>query len=695
VHSLRKLLSNCRSRRKAHLALAFLAITNHVSFVALAAAPAGVVSSAPHPAAAACAQAIREEHCPAAFSDGLQVSLPDGAQPCPGSGDGAACVTSAGSPKVAAGVASTPAGLTACPSDSSISSSTPAACIDTTPFAASQSGTPGESPIVSPSVPIASLQPAAAHQKLSLSASASAMQAGQGVVLTATAPASVSATGTAIEIFDTTAGTLVAACSQGTQCSVAYAAETGVHNFSAYITRPTSTVPTGSVLTSSSVAVGWIGLTLKAVNVAAGPGKAMLVTAASTIPADQFGYAIEIFDLSNMNRVTYCSHGTNCSVSLSQPSSGGRSLVAAVGRPTSKFSNPDIWAVSDHLALTWLSIAIGGSSTFQVGGAVHINATANADLTNTPWSIGIFDDKGNLVGTPCKTGSSCSANVSVTSSATPRFTAAIGAVPPTRNLTKLGQVLQKVTGPTSLVDIQVRSAEVQPSRILWGVDSCKAFTGDPSGSELFSSISSSLGQPDFWGRYLTSTVCPGLSWPEIYLAAKAHMGILPIYNDYNCSSVSGYDTGMGYAQVATGVAAHDGVPQGRVIAIDIEPPGEACPGAVSVDSGFIRGWYDGVRGAGYVALFYGNGTGGSEFGSAWCQAQSEVPALSTTAFIWSFEPSLVAGSWSKSNAPVWQPYQTGCPDYVAAWQYQIGGNAPNSDIDGDEALSDLPLWYPS
>src|SRR5207247_8859202 len=109
--------------------------------------------------------------------------------------------------------------------------------------------------------------------------------------LPTTAPASVSATGTATEIFDTTAGTLAAACSQRTQCSGAYAAETGVHNFSAYITRPTSTVPTGSVLTSSSVAVGWIGLTLKAVNVVAGPGKAMLVTAASTIPADQFGYA--------------------------------------------------------------------------------------------------------------------------------------------------------------------------------------------------------------------------------------------------------------------------------------------------------------------------------------------------------------------------------------------------------------------
>src|SRR4029077_11278417 len=100
-----------------------------------------------------------------------------------------------------------------------------------------------------------------------------------------------------------------------------------------------------------------------------------------------------------------------------------------------------------------------------------------------------------------------------------------------------------------------------------------------------------------------------------------------IYNEYNCSAVVGYDTGMGYAREATAVAEHITIPQGRVIAIDIEPPGAACPGAVHVDSGFVRGWYDGVSGAGYVPLFYGNGTAGSEFGAAWCQAQSEVMGM--------------------------------------------------------------------
>jgi hypothetical protein len=172
------------------------------------------------------------------------------------------------------------------------------------------------------------------------------------------------------------------------------------------------------------------------------------------------------------------------------------------------------------------------------------------------------------------------------------------------------------------------------------------------------------------------------------------MAILPIYNEYNCSAVVGYDTGMGYAQAATAEAAHIYIPKGRVVAIDIEPPGAACPGAVNVDAGFIKGWYDGVTKAGYVPVFYGNGTSGSEFGSAWCQAQSDNNQISRDSYIWSFEPSLVSRGWSKSNAPVWQPEVTGCPDYVAAWQYQLGSNGPNEDIDMDEALSVLPLWYP-
>ena len=639
-----------------------------------------------------CQQASSPESCANAPDDGLRLSLPDGGQACPGSGAGASCVTDASSSTVAPGRASTPAGQSAC---SGSSMTTLAACSD--PSApTTQGGASTQAPPAGPSVPASSLQPAAAVKNMSLSSSSVAMPSGQDVLLTAVAPQTVSGSGLAIEIFDRTTGALAGACSQGSRCAVAYSAPTGVHTFAAYLTAPTTSLPDDSVPVSNSVTVGWIGLTLKAVNPAVGPGKTVTLTATSTIPVEKVGYVLEIFDLSTMNLVTYCRQGTNCSFALTQAASGGRSLVAAVGRPTTQFSNPDIWAVSDHLAVTWLSVNLGGGSTYQVGGTVYLYATTNADLTNTPWSIGIFDDQDHLVGAPCKKGSACRAAVTLTSSTTPHYTAAIGAVPAQHAQTKLGRLLQKVAGPTSLVDIQARSGSVQPSRVLWGVDSCKAFTGDPSGREVYATVSATLGAPDFWGRYLTGTYyCPGLSWAEISMAARVHMGILPIYNAYNCSNVVGYDTGMAYAQEATSVAAHDGVPKGRVIAIDIEPPGAACPGAVNVNSWFIRGWYDGVHGAGYVPVFYGNGTSGSEFASAWCEAQGSVPALSTESYIWSFEPSLITGGWSKAHAPVWQPYATGCSDYVAAWQYQIGSNGDNQDIDGDLALSTLPLWYPS
>ena len=34
------------------------------------------------------------------------------------------------------------------------------------------------------------------------------------------------------------------------------------------------------------------------------------------------------------------------------------------------------------------------------------------------------------------------------------------------------------------------------------------------------------------------------------------------------------------------------------------------------------------------------------------------------------------------------------PD-VIAWQYELGSNGPDPDVDQDEALSTLPLWFPT
>jgi hypothetical protein len=439
-------------------------------------------------------------------------------------------------------------------------------------------------------------------------------------------------------------------------------------------------MPSKSSVASDAVSVGWIGVSLATTQTALGPGKSATLTATSTVPVEQFGYSIQLLEGDGMTPITYCSRGTNCSVSVAESVSGEHAFAASVGPAT-----------SGHISVTWLSVTLAGSPAYRVGGAVRLDATANADLTDTPWSIGIVDEHGHLVAPPCAAATTCSADVTVTSITPPVFTAVVGVTPPAREEGKVVQLVQQVSGPATLTNIQARSAPFQPARLLWGVDSCKAFTGDPTG-EIYPGVAGGVGAPEFWGRYLTTTMCPALSSAEVSMAHDLHMAILPIYNDYDCSNVAGYDTAVGYAQAAAGAAQNLQIPRGRGIAIDIEPPGPYCSGAV--DAGFIRGWYDGVMAAGYVPIYYGNGTSGSEFAGAWCQAQSEQSEIATGSFTWSFEPSLDSGGLSKSNQPGWGPYATGCAGAVAAWQYQIDVFSPNPNIDSDEALSTLPLWYP-
>src|SRR5207247_11330905 len=113
---------------------------------------------------------------------------------------------------------------------------------------------------------------------------------GGQVVLTATASASVTATGTAIEIFDTTSGTLIAACGQGSQCAVGYTATSGVHDFVAFITPPMVSIPDEAIaLRSNHRSVGWLGSTVTASAAIVGRDQAIPITAPSPIDAPQAG----------------------------------------------------------------------------------------------------------------------------------------------------------------------------------------------------------------------------------------------------------------------------------------------------------------------------------------------------------------------------------------------------------------------
>jgi hypothetical protein len=510
---------------------------------------------------------------------------------------------------------------------------------------------------------------------------------GKTTVLTATANSSVTGTRLAIEIFDETSGALAGACAQGSQCAVAYAAPAGVHNFAAFVTPPTTRIPSGAAaITSNHVSVGWLKSGITASRTVVGPGQAVTVTATSTIDVRQTGRWLEIYDLTTGSRLTYCSQGRACSTSLKETSSEVHELVGYVnGQPE---------AVSPPVYVTWLGVSLSATSIGpKTGGTVYLKATSNADLTNTPWVVGVYDQQGRLVDHACKS-STCSVQAWMNGGTAPSYTAFIGALPAAQPALG-GKAVHAAPTPApnqpGLVDIQAKSSPVEPTHLLWGVDSCKPLTGNPGG-DLFWSVVGGFGTPEFWGRYLTDTVCPGLSSAEVSLASRYHMGLLPIYNDYNCSNVSYYSTGHEYAVEAAAAAQRIGIPKGRLIVVDIEPPGAQCPGAASVDSGFIEGWYDGIHQAGYVPGYYGNGTAGSEFASAWCSAVGALPNIAQGSDLWSFEPSL-QGGYAKPNAPSFSPYDPGCAGNILAWQYELGG-ATNVDVDQDEALSSLPLWYP-
>jgi len=531
--------------------------------------------------------------------------------------------------------------------------------------------------------------------QIELSADKAMLAAGDPVLLSVSTTLTVSGTPWAVEIFDQTTGAQVGACAQAGTCQVAFAAGAGTHTFIAYLAVPSSAIPVDGIrLQSKTLNVEWLGVTLAASNPSVvGPGNDVTFTATASDEVKKIGYQTELFDTTTGQRLTYCSQGTTCTTSLVQAGPGTHSVVANLILVPKSFGLQPVLEKSAPVSATWLGIVLTASAYSLQGGTTAVSATANADLTNTPWAIFIYRSPGQLIGGPCVT-ATCRASVALPAAGTPSFFAVIARKSSmNQGSGSLLSVFGQVQTGLATSDIQARSAIVTPFRMMWGVDSCAAFTQDAAGSTgLLPQVSSMLGTPDFWARYLPTTGnCAALSSTEVAAAHSHHMGILPIYNDYDCSAVSGNAAGAAYAASAVQIAVADLIPLGTGIAIDIEPPGN-CPGAANVDVGFITGWYDGITAAGYAPIYYGNTTAGSEFGQAWCATVGQRPEIATSSFLWSFEPDLL-GNFAKSTAPAYAPYNSGCSGQYDAWQYRISdGSTP--DVDHDEASNQLPMWYP-
>lgn len=603
-----------------------------------------------------------------------KIVVPSGAAPCPNSGAGAAC-SQAALVAPEPGIAALPAGQAACPTDADkLDIGVPGACSDAP--AAPIAGLAGGSPVrLVPDTPT-----------VTLSADHAILAAGSTALLEARANISVTGTPWAIEIFDTTSRVLAGACAESSVCSVAYTGKTGDRSFVAYVMTPGTQMPDGNAAaTSNRLDARWLGVDINAGDPAVvAPGKPITFTASASEDVGKIGYRIELRDSTTGQRMTFCGQGTTCSTSLIEPVAGTHHVVAQLvpQSPATHATSISVNPASSTVSGTWLGVDLQSSVTRSTsGGTVSLTATANADLSQTPLSIFIQDEAGHVIGEPCNA-STCSASVDVSATDNSRYRAVIARSTP---------------APAAAVpeaDLQASSPLVRPARLMWGVDSCKPITDDPTGgSGLIAQVKWGLGTPTFWGRYLPQTGnCPALSATEISVAHSQHMAILPIYNDYDCSAVSTYATGSAYGLAAVQIAAADLIPAGTAIAIDIEPPGPWCPGAANVDKGFVEGWYDQISDAGYVPAYYGNSTAGSEFGSAWCAAVAERAEIASNSYLWSFEPSLSIVHIARS-APAWAPNNPGCAGHFVVWQYSLSDGS-NPDVDVDEATTDFPFWWP-
>ena len=676
--------------------MALMSVT--AQMVALAAVSGGMPVAVKKPMNAVMASALMHgiacgegagKGCPAAAGTALagdnskqvqRIELPSGSAQCPNSGAGAACGRAAATSQ--AGKPALPAGATACPIDAGKPDLlVPGTCSDPAP---------------DPKAAAARRKPD--NPALTLTADKKVLAAGSTTLLQAESNMSMTGTPWAIEIFDMTGRVLVGACAQSAVCSVAYTGATGKRTFVAFVMSPGQKVPDGHAAASSNaVETRWLGVQVAVSNPSiVVPGKAITFTASASEDVGKIGYRIELRDATTNQRLTFCGQGTTCSTSVVEPHAAARSVLAQLvaQSPATHATSTSVSPTSGSVTGTWMGVSLASSTTAGMfGGPVSLSATANADLTNTPWSIYIQNEAGQLIGQPCNAGK-CSASINVGAHDASRYRAVIGGlVPDSPPAGPLGPV-QKTNLPAKThLDLGASSPLVRPQRLLWGVDSCKSLSSDPAGTGLLGQVAASLGAPGFWGRYLPNTPnCPGLNRAEIAAAHNRHMAILPIYNDYDCSAVNSDATGAAYGMAAVQWAWNDLIPRGTAIAIDIEPPGDGCPGAGNVDKLFIEGWYDSVSRAGYVPAYYGNTSVGSAFADAWCGAMAERPEIAPNSYLWSFEPSLIAAH-DLGSAPTYSPYYSNCPGHYTVWQYSLSDGS-DPDVDVDEATTDFPFWWP-
>ncbi|ARK32071.1 glycoside hydrolase domain-containing protein [Halalkalibacter krulwichiae] len=203
-------------------------------------------------------------------------------------------------------------------------------------------------------------------------------------------------------------------------------------------------------------------------------------------------------------------------------------------------------------------------------------------------------------------------------------------------------------------------------RILnWGVDSAAAVTED-----LYECVVGNFGQPDFWGRYLSTipNVSEGLTLEEVQLIHDRGMKIMTIYNNF--SAAVGERAGAVAARNAIFKARQLGIEEGSFLFANVER-------FFDTDAAWLTAWVETLYNSPYRPGIYADPDEGP-FNAAFCEAAAANPIVRQQSVIWSAEPE--PGTTTKQNAPrQFTPNRPDCDANVWAWQY--GRDADECPID--------------
>ncbi|MGX5515364.1 glycoside hydrolase domain-containing protein [Bacillus cereus] len=238
------------------------------------------------------------------------------------------------------------------------------------------------------------------------------------------------------------------------------------------------------------------------------------------------------------------------------------------------------------------------------------------------------------------------------------------------------------------------------SNNFWGVDSCEPANAKRQATNnkfLLEYVQDELGQPDFWGRYLTTPCGPNgvLTSEEIIYLKNNGVRIMPIYNSIDPYNMNDHIKGANDADKAINIASRLGIlnPTKIIIYLDIEQ-------SYKPTADYLKGWsetfFKRSDTEGVLPGFYCN-TVTKNFLDPFCNAISDNPNLDSPVaktVLYTTQPQL-SSCLKKDNIPDWAPTQPTClvgefiDKGVQVWQYKIQCLENKNPAEATKFLVDL------